>query len=81
LNISRYRGINDNEVARILREIGPYQLELAVPIYLPTPHSFAMWWPWLQNYYGVVGGGGYDNIDEYLMYFWIDSDMKTAMGY
>jgi peptide/nickel transport system substrate-binding protein len=80
-NISRYRGINNTEVARILKEIGPYELELAVPIYLPTPHSFVMWWPWLQNYYGAIGGGGYDNTDEYLMYFWIDSDMKTAMGY
>ncbi|MFC1946913.1 ABC transporter substrate-binding protein [Chloroflexota bacterium] len=80
-NIARYRGINDVEVARILKELGPYQLELAVPIYLPSPHSFVVWWPWLQNYYGAVGGGGYDNIDEYIMYFWIDNDMKTEMGY
>jgi len=80
-NISRYRGVNDDEVARILKEIGPYQLELAVPVFFPTPQSFVMWWPWLQNYYGAVGGGGYDNIDEYLMYFWIDTDMKTGMGY
>jgi peptide/nickel transport system substrate-binding protein len=80
-NVSRYRGVNDTEVARILKEIGPYQLELSVPIYLPAPHSFVVWWPWLQNYYGAVGGGGNDNIDEYLMYFWIDSEMKTKMGY
>lgn len=25
--------------------------------------------------------GGYDNIDEYFMYFQIDSEVKTAMGY
>jgi peptide/nickel transport system substrate-binding protein len=81
INITRYRGINDTEVAHILKEIGPYQLELAVPVFFPTLQSFVMWWPWLQNYYGGVGGGGYDNIDEYLMYFWIDTDMKTAMGY
>jgi peptide/nickel transport system substrate-binding protein len=80
-NISRYRGIDDAEVTRILKEIGPYQLELAVPIFLPAPHSFVVWWPWLQNYYGAVGGGGNDNIDEYLMYFWIDNDMKAKMGY
>ena len=78
--VARYRGIDDDEAARILKGIGPYELEMAVPIYLPAPHSFVVWWPWLQNYYGAAGGGGNDNIDEYLMYFWIDSDMKTAMG-
>ena len=81
MSVSRYTGINDSEVARILKEIGPYILEQAVPVFFPTPQSFVMWWPWLQNYYGAVGGGGNDNIDEYLMYFWIDTDMKTAMGY
>jgi peptide/nickel transport system substrate-binding protein len=81
VDISRYSGIDDTEVARILKEMGPYQLELAVPIYLPAPHSSVVWWPWLQNYHGAAGGGGYDNIDEYLMYFWIDSEMKDKMGY
>jgi len=79
--IARYIGRDNARVAQILKEIGPYELELAVPIYLPSPHSFVVWWPWLQNFYGAIGGGGNDNIDEYLMYFWIDTDMKTAMGY
>lgn len=74
-------GQDDEMIARILKEIGPFELEQVVPIYLPSPHAFTMWWPWLQNFYGATGGGGNANLDEYLMYFWIDTEMKEKMGY
>jgi len=73
--------IDDAKVIKALKEIGPYELEMSVPILLPQSHSFAMWWPWFQNFYGAVGGGGNANNDEYLQYFWIDTDMKAEMGY
>jgi peptide/nickel transport system substrate-binding protein len=79
--VSRYIGRDDTMVTRILKEICPYELELAVPIYLPLGHSYVMWQPWLQNFYGAIGGGGNDNPDEYLAYFWIDSDMKAVIGH
>ena len=64
-----------------MKEIAPFELEQAVPIYLPSPHSFTIWWPWFQNFYGGRGGGGYANLDEYVMYTWIDTEMKESMGY
>ncbi len=79
--VSQNTGINEDLVIKTLKEIGPYELEQAVPILLPQSHSFAMWWPWFQNFYGAVGGGGNANNDEYLQYFWIDTNMKREMGY
>ncbi len=79
--ITENQGKNDAKVIETLKDIGPYELELAVPLYLPSAHSFSVWWPWFQNFYGAVGGGGNANNDDYLPYFWVDASMKTAMGY
>jgi peptide/nickel transport system substrate-binding protein len=79
--VSASLGKDDALVAKTLKEIGPFELEQAVPIYLPSPHVFTMWWPWYQNFYGATGGGGYSNLDEYIQYTWIDTAMKADMGY
>lgn len=79
--ISRNIGKDDAYVAQILKEIGPYHLEQALAIYLPIPHTFTLWWPWFQNFYGSNSGGGYFTPDQYVTYVWIDTDMKKAMGY
>ncbi len=79
--ISENLGKNDTVVAATMKEIGPWELEQSVPIYMPGPHAFVVWWPWLQNFYGAVEGGGYSNLDEYIMYIWLDTNMKKGMGY
>ena len=79
--ISQYLGKDDTMVAKVMKDIGPWELEQAVPVYMPSPHMFIMWWPWLQNFYGATGGGGYSNLDEYIQYFWLDTAMKADMGY
>ncbi|OGN91061.1 MAG: hypothetical protein A2158_05320 [Chloroflexi bacterium RBG_13_46_14] len=79
--VSAALGKDDALVAKTLKEIGPFELEQAVPIYLPSPHVFTIWWPWFQNFYGATGGGGYSNLDEYIQYTWIDTEMKSGMGY
>ncbi|MFC1948093.1 ABC transporter substrate-binding protein [Chloroflexota bacterium] len=79
--ISENLGKDDSKVAKAMKDIGPWELEQAVPIYMPGPHAFVIWWPWLQNFYGAVEGGGYSNLDEYITYLWIDTKMKEGMGY
>jgi hypothetical protein len=79
--ISQALGKDDATVASVLKDIGPWELEQVVPIYLPSPHRFVIWWPWLQNFYGATEGGGYSNLDEYLHYIWVDESLKTEMGY
>jgi peptide/nickel transport system substrate-binding protein len=80
-DIATYLGKDDAKVEQILREIGPFELEQALAIYLPIPHTFTLWWPWLQNFYGATSGGGYFTPEQYIEYCWIDTDMKRAMGY
>ncbi len=79
--IGRVIGKDDAEVGRILKEIGPFILEQAVCIWPPVGHSYFMWWPWLQNFYGSSGGGGYFTPNQYLCYIWYDTALKKSMGY
>ncbi|UCD08303.1 MAG: ABC transporter substrate-binding protein [Dehalococcoidales bacterium] len=79
--ISEALGKDDAAVARVMKEIGPFELDQVVPIYMPSPHRYVIWWPWLQNFYGATEGGGYSNLDEYLGYIWIDEGLKQEMGY
>ncbi len=51
-----------------------YLLEQAYYIPRPTPYTYTLWWPWLQNFYGQ--GFGW-----YVRYHWIDEAMKKSMGY
>jgi peptide/nickel transport system substrate-binding protein len=79
--VSQNVGKDDAIVEKALKEIGPFELEQALAVYLPIPHTFTLWWPWLQNFYGATGGGGYFTPTQYITYAWIDTDMKKAMGY
>lgn len=49
-----------------------YLLEQAFYIPRPTPYTYNLWWPWLQNIYGQLDFG---------KYYWVDSAMKKSMGY
>jgi peptide/nickel transport system substrate-binding protein len=49
-----------------------YLLEQAFYIPRPTPYTYTVWWPWLQNFYGQL---------SFSKYNWVDTDMKKAMGY
>ncbi|OGO37072.1 MAG: hypothetical protein A2147_05680, partial [Chloroflexi bacterium RBG_16_57_8] len=57
------------------QELKPYVLEQAFYIPRPTPFTYTIWWPWLKNSYGQGLGQG-----EWLQYYWIDQDLKRAMG-
>jgi len=56
------------------RSAKSYLLEQAYYIPRPTPYTYTLWWPWLQNFYGQ-GWGGFST------YIWIDEAMKKSMGY
>ena len=55
------------------KNLKPYLLEQAYYIVRPTPYTYTMWWPWLQNFYGQGTG--------FVRYFWIDTALKESMGY
>jgi peptide/nickel transport system substrate-binding protein len=71
---------DDAEYARLLNSSVPFILEQCVGVWIPTPHTYRMWWPWLQNYHGE-GSLGIDDQMLLANYIWIDEDMKKGMGY
>jgi peptide/nickel transport system substrate-binding protein len=53
----------------------------AVPyVFLPTPHYFSAWWPWVKNYNGELRAGAARPGPIYAR-LWIDQEMKKRMGY
>ena len=71
---------NPDKYFKTMKEAGVYELASAWGIWLPARYSYNMWWPWLQNFYGV-SWGGWANTEDLYKYFWVDEDMKAEMGY
>ena len=55
-------------------------LEKAPYIWLPTPHVFAAWWPWVKNYDGELNVGAARNGPIHAR-IWVDQAMKKKMGF
>ncbi len=78
--ISQAMGKDDDAVTRIMREIAPFILENAWAVWLPSPYSYSLWWPWVQNYHGEWDIGFSCQMRGFT-YTWVDTDMKRSMGY
>ena len=78
--VNKYFGKDDAKWMKLLKDITPFILEESVGIWMPVPHEYRMWWPWLQNYRGE-GPLGYDNQMAFTRYIWIDQTLKKSMGY
>jgi peptide/nickel transport system substrate-binding protein len=73
-------GKDDARIASLLRSITPYILEQSWGIWLPVPHNFILWQPWVQNFHGEVNIG-YWSPGITSKYIWIDESRKTSLGY
>jgi peptide/nickel transport system substrate-binding protein len=63
----------------LLREIGPYLLEKAYHLVLPTPMNYTFWQPWVKNYNGELVVGYWASYLAFPMYIWVDQDLKEEM--
>ena len=79
--VQRNLGKDDAKVMQALKDITPHILENAPYIFMPAPHAFTMWWPWVQNYHGEtnVGSTSIGNLGR--KYIWLDTALKKSMGY
>ncbi len=68
------------EMNRLLKEIGPYILELAVSVWLPAPENYTLYQPWFQNYHGEVSLG-WTRGTEWYRHCWVDTALKKSLGY
>jgi peptide/nickel transport system substrate-binding protein len=65
---------------KLLKDFGPYVLEQAPGVWLPTADYYTLWQPWIKNYSGE-DWLSYSHFDEYMQYLWTDQDAKHAKGY
>jgi len=71
---------NPENYYKTMREAAVYELSLAWGIFMPGRYSYNMWWPWVQNWYGV-SWAGWANTNDLFKYYWIDPALKKSMGY
>ncbi|MBI4768628.1 MAG: hypothetical protein HY787_29250 [Deltaproteobacteria bacterium] len=62
------------------RGLAVYALDQAPAIILPAPYTYAVWWPWVKNYYGETSIRASQS-DSILARIWIDQELKKKMGY
>jgi len=64
------------KVKLMVREI----LDKAPHIFLPVPHVYTAWWPWVKNYGGELRAGA-DRPGPIHARVWIDQALKKQLGY
>jgi peptide/nickel transport system substrate-binding protein len=65
---------------QMIREMTIEIVDKAPYVWLPTPHIFTAWWPWVQNYNGELRAGAVRPGPIYAR-IWIDQEMKKKMGF
>src|SRR5260370_8883384 len=64
----------------LLKDMTREILDKAPYVWLPTPHIFTAWWPWVKNYGGELRAGAVRPGPIYAR-IWIDQDLKKTMGH
>jgi len=64
----------------LFREMTRDALRAAPYVFLPAPHYFTAWWPWVKNYNGELRAGAAKPAPIYAR-LWIDQELKKKMGY
>lgn len=68
------------EVDSLFKNLLPYVLEQAWCVPSPAASQYAVWWPWIKGYNGEYSPG-ICNEFRWAKYVWIDTDLKSSMGY
>lgn len=78
--IQLYLGRDDAKWQKILHDVYPFIIAQSPGIWLPSPNAYKMFQPWLKGWHGE-SNVGFDNPYGYIRYPWIDSSLKSSMGY
>jgi len=64
----------------VKEELSPYVMEQCWYIDPPRPVQTTFWQPWIKGYHGE-GGVGSMNAPNWVMYVWVDQELKREMGH
>jgi len=73
--------LEPSKVHAEMKELVPYVLDNCWMIQFPVPYTHTMWWPWLKQYNGESMIGEQSNNENWIIYPWIDQDLKETMGH
>jgi peptide/nickel transport system substrate-binding protein len=77
--VQQYVGKDDKAWMKIVHDVYPYIVEQAIGVWLPVPHVFRVWQPWIKGFHGEYNVG-YDNQQVFMQYVWIDQATKKSLG-
>jgi hypothetical protein len=72
--------LSDEKANAELKKLIVYTIEQAPAVILPQPYAYAVWWPWVKNYYGEMRVGQQSSGPIHAR-IWIDQELKKKMGY
>ncbi len=78
--IARYVIENPDAMLAAKKDYATWELEQAWGVFMPLPHNYCAWYPWVRNFYGINWTGGAGTWD-WTKGIWIDETMKESMGY
>jgi len=79
-DVQPYVGKDDDAWIKIIHDVYPYIIEQAPGVWLPVPHVYRVWQPWIKGFQGEFNVG-YDNQQVFMQYIWIDQAQKKSLGY
>lgn len=71
---------NPENYLKTMKAEGVYELESAWGLWMPVGFSYAMWWPWVENYYGI-NWTGWANVTDWYKGIWLNEELKKSMGF
>jgi peptide/nickel transport system substrate-binding protein len=69
-----------SEAMKLTRELIIYSYDQAFAVPRSSGPAYRLWLPWIKNYSGEHSIG-YGNPELWLMYIWLDQDLKKSLGY
>ncbi len=77
--VQKYIIINQPKTNELLQGLYTYVLEQAWVITVPRPYQYTFWWPWIKNYHGELTVNPSDAKTSWILWVWIDQDLKEQM--
>ncbi len=78
--IAKYVIKDPDKMLAAKKDYAIWELQQAWGVFMPRPYEYRMWWPWVENYYGINWTGGAGQWD-WTKSIWINQALKKSMGY
>ena len=79
-DLARYILDEPDKMLAAKKEYAVWELQQAWGVFMPAPHQYIAWYPWVKNFYGIKWTGGAGSWD-WTKAIWTDEKLKESLGY